>query len=208
MADSRLNLGGYELFPFFPNWATKPKSTGSLLRRTLQYPGTVAELIDLSDQSPLTFEATFFLSTRANIFTLQDFFDDRLGKVNQFWVEHPPAWAILAEDAAIFDEILVCQDNDASISYHGHERLYVRMNNGDITTRHVSSIVHNAGTGYEEYWLTDGLAYAITTTNHYRIGRLLFVRFDQDSLQLKYNTDNKAEVTLKFYELVEEYPEP
>lgn len=208
MADSRLNLAGYQLFPFAPNWQTSPKSTASLLRRTLQYPGTVAQQFALSDRTPLAFEATFLMKTREDIYNLQDFFDDRLGKVNQFWIEHPASWALLAEDAAIYDEILVCQDNDASIGYQGYERLYVRMSNGDITTRHVSSIVHNATTGYEEYWLTSQLAYAITTTNHYRIGRLLFVRFDNDQLRLKYHTDCVAEVELSFYELVEEYPAP
>lgn len=208
MADSRLNLGGYDVFPFSPNWATLPSTTAPLLRRTLQFPGTIAELETLTDKTPLSFEATFLLSKREDVYNMQDFFDDQLGRVNQFWVEHPIAWAILAQSASIYDEILVCQANSAHLGYIGHERLYVRMNNDGLTTRHVSSIVYNSSTGYEEYWLTNQLAYAIATSDYYRIGRLLFARFDTDVLKIKYHTDSIAEVTLPFYELVEEYPAP
>ena len=139
MADSRLNLGGYDLFPFAPNWTTLPESSGELLRRTLQFPGTIAEINSLTDEKPLSFEATFLLSTREDIYNMQDFFDGTLGRIETFWVEHPVAWAILASDAAIYDEKLICLANSAHLGYRGYERLYVRMSNDDITTRHVSS---------------------------------------------------------------------
>ena len=207
MADSLLNLGTYELFSYLPNWAHLPTSFPSLLRRDVEFPGTKMNIVALTDQTPMVFDLQFTLTTRVDIFNFQEFFDTQLGRVGCFWFRSPSTWATLAVNAASGDEIIYCEANGANWTYRGHERLYILMDGGDIVTRKVSDIAYNAGNEEEEFSLTTVLDRDVTTANHAMIGKLYLCRFDMDSLSCVYLTDSVAEIQLRFYELVHEYPE-
>ena len=206
MADSLLDLGTYEVFSYSPNWANRPTSFPSLLRRDIQFPGTKMSIVALTEQTPMVFDLQFTLTTRADIFNFQEFFDTQLGRVGAFWFRSPSTWATLAEDSSSGEEVLYCEANGVNGTYRGHERLYILMGTGDLVTRQVTDIYYNTVNDEEEFSLATVLDRDVTTTNHAMIGKLYLCRFDMDSLSCVYLTDSVAEVQLRFYELVHEYP--
>ena len=205
MADSLEDLGTASMFPMELNWATIPSSTIEYVRRIAEYRGTVQNLEQVLADAPIPFEARFTPFDKEEEYELLDFFNDRRGMNQRFWIKHPRAHFTLKTTATTGSSALTCEPNRAHIQYQGYERIYIAMDDGDVLTRQVTSVVYNAGTDDQTVTINTVLDRDVTTINQNRIGRLLLVRFDSDTLTQRITNDRVCEIALKFYELVSEY---
>jgi hypothetical protein len=71
-------------------------------------------------------------------------------------------------------------------------------------TRKIAGVVDN-GDGTETLQLSTLMDRTITVSQVNLFSRIMLVRFEKDSLQLTHSTDEIAEATIKFRELVREY---
>jgi len=208
MADSLEDLGtggSALLFPLEPNWASNPTTDLAMLRRVLSQRGTSHQLKSLTDDVPLKFKAGFTLLNKEQECTLLEFFCARLGRCQRFWIKHPRRHFELKSTATNGSATLVCNSNGFELQYQGYERIYILMNNGDVLTRKVTGATDDGS----ELTLNINtvLDREVTTDNHYRIGRLLWARFDNDELAERCVTNTICETSLDFVELVQEYSE-
>jgi hypothetical protein len=203
MADSLEDLGGYTIFPIEPNWAQTPKVDFEFQKTLISFKGTTAQLETHTDYVPEVWQIGF-TPDKSDEYDLTDFFVTQYGRNNAFWLKAPAREFTLESDALDGSTELRVEPNYAERIYQGHERLWIDMPNGDILTRKVISTTDQ--TTYLQLSLGTSLDRDITVSNHYKICRLLFCRFDEDLLALDFNADWYPQVVLQIRELVREYP--
>ena len=208
MADSLLDINypTYPLFPFDPNWASEPKTMASMTRRVVEFQGTSQQLVLLTEDCPIQFNAAFLFTTKADIYTMWEFFCARRGRCQRFWIKHPKRLFRLKVAAGTGTDFLGCYPNAFHRPFRAYERLYIRMNNGDILTRSVTAAEYNEGEDRLDLTLDSNLDRDIGLTDYDCIGRLLLCRFDADELPEVIYTTTISEVQFSFVELVQEYP--
>jgi hypothetical protein len=209
VADSLLDIN-YPTVPLLattPNWATRPSSKMAMTRRLVGHFGTSHQLISLTDDCPLTFEAGYTFVDKSEDNTIITFFIARRGRVQRFWVFHPHRLFRLKVAASNASDFMGCYPNDFHLQYQGYERIYIRMNDGDILTRAVTAASYNEGEDRLDLTLDSNLDRDIGLTEYDVLGRCLLVRFDTDTLRLRALTDSIGEAKLSFAELVQEYSE-
>jgi len=205
VADDYQDLGSYERFPLLPNWASPPDSNYLMARWLVNMAGTVDTLKSITDNSPIIFESTFTITDKQEEYDLLDFFYNRRGRHGKFWIQHPATCFTLKKTANLGGLEISCYPNRAQLSYQGYERIYVYMSNGDIITREIPNVTYDAVDDELDLELVTALDRDITTDNCVMIGRMLLVRFEDDSMEFESHTSEVTEVTLRFHELVEEY---
>ena len=200
MADDLAGLGSYNIFPLDPDWAQNPKSSFDMVRVVQQYQGTAQSLSSRTDYVPIKFEAGFSIWDRDDEYDLIDFFDTVKARVGAFWLKMPK-WAFTTDSKITAGATsFPCYENDASKQYQGFERVYMILNNGDVISRAITTAVNN-GAGRVNLNFDGPLSVDIETTDYYRTGRLLLVRFDNDELKVECETDGVFKFNLKFQEL-------
>lgn len=205
MADDYQDLGGLEVFPFRPNWLTRPSTSHVYARRLLSQAGTVKRLASLTDWAPDVWEASFQVDNKDDEYDLLDFFYDRRGKHGRFWVEHPASAFVLESDILSGAVEIPCEANKSDIAWQGNERIYIEMADGDVLTRKVGTIDYSEANDRVELNLTTALDRDLTSANHNMIGKFLLARFASDGIELAHESIDVFRVKLRFYELVEEY---
>lgn len=205
MADSLLDLDSEPVFSWKPTWSSTPSTSVALSRLLTEFPGTVQELDQIVDHAPIQFEAGFIVDSKTDETAFVAFFNARRGRNQRFWIRHPKIHFTLHATATSGSTQIVCEANDAHRQYQGYERIYIRMLTGDTLTRQVTTATYDSGAGTVALTLASPLDRNVTTTNQDRIGRLLLVRFDDDSLVQHYRARDVWETDLSFTELVNEY---
>lgn len=200
---SLLDLGsGISIFPFDANW-TQDLQTKVLQARTLyKTAGTIVTPLQQSLERPKQLEKGFVLEG-AEIYQMIDFWNNRQGRYNKFWLYGEYTSFRVIQDISAGDLSIACAYNQFEKIYKGYERLYIKTVAGDYYTRKISSAVKTAGN------LVLGMTATstnITVSDVEIIGRILLVRFEEDSLKVKYISRDVAEVSVAFTELVQEYP--
>jgi len=203
MADSLEDLGGYDLFPIEPNWAVTPKGDLDLAKELINYPGTVSQLIGFTYDVPEVWSFGFS-PDKDEEYDLINFFVGKYGRTGAFWMKLPHTEFTLTTTALSGSTELRVERNLAERQYQGYERVWIDMHTGDILTREVNDTTDE--TTYLSLSLTTSLDRDITLTNHYKICRLLFCRFDEDALIMNYSQDYYPQITIYVRELVKEYP--
>lgn len=205
MADNYLDIGGEDVFPLPVNWRNKPTNLFTITRNLQSFPGTSQAISELNPETPISFEALFSVFTKEEEYDILEFIHSRRGRVVRFWIPFQKQMFVLYESATTGASSLNCINNGSVLSYHGYERIYIKMNNGDIITRWVTNITDD-GTKIS-LTLNTPIDRDIEIGNYIEIGRFLLVRFDSDSFQFKVETNTVFEFSQRFYELVKEYSE-
>lgn len=195
------------IFPMFPNWAVVPSSDIVLARTILEYRGSAQRLIPFTGDVPISYNAKYTAYNKEEEYGAIDFWNERKGKKERFWTYHPRLAFEIKYDIGAGATSLACYHNYAESQYQGYERIYILMNNGDILTKHVTNVTYDELQDELVVELATQLDRDVTLTNHYRIGRFLLSRFDEDEMTLTHLTDGATEFNARFYELVKEYDE-
>ena len=183
---------GHLVFGEEPNWISEPKFN---MNRPYDYFGSVGVGVRYShyEFTEIKFIFEYLFQNKQEIWEMKNFFDDRKGRYDGFWI---PSWRsdiIVTSDFDITDTQLNIQDIEYSDNW---------LNN-DVEGRHIA-IIHPDGTHIYRKILSapsstiitldKQLEKAVTTEelNSLLISFLHFVRFDQDEMVLTYYNPNIA----------------
>jgi hypothetical protein len=203
MADSLEDLGGKDIFPLEPNWATRPRLDLEFSRTLIKYPGSVSQLKPLTDDAPERWEFGF-TPDKSDEYDLIDFFVGKYGRHGGFWMKIPSREFTLYQDSLSGSTEIRAELNNAERQYQGYERIWIDMHNGEILTRNVDDATNEGS--YIALSIATQLDRDLLLTNHYKICRLIYCRFDEDAMILDYSQDQYPQIRLLVRELVKEYP--
>lgn len=207
MADSITQTGSIPFFPLEPNWATLPKSAVIMGRSIQVKEGTVDRIDTFTDDAPVKVEMGFTITSKEDEYSLIDFFNNRKGMYERFWITWPRNQFDLIRNHSSGDTVLECEYNKAELQYQGYERIEIMMNNGDKIIRQVTTVTANDAETQVNLSLDTSIDRDIGTTDYLKIARLLLVRFDTDTFTFRTETDTISELMIPFMELVNEYSE-
>jgi hypothetical protein len=205
MADSILDINPItSMWLWEPDWSDNVISNARLSKALIQYGGSPGSLWIDNYEVPKCIKMKFVAHNKIDESELLNFFEDRNGRFEKFWI---PAWTThFTLDTTIESSdtgIIVRNDKFAS-TYRGYERLIIILNNGDILVRKITAVTENANT--ETLTISSALGVQVLATDIAFFGLFLLMRFDSDKIVLEYTTDSVSETTLQFYELIREYP--
>jgi hypothetical protein len=203
MADDLEDLGGFEIFPIEPNWVSKPKLDLELGKIIVKYIGTSAQLNTFTDDVPEAWKLGFN-PIKSEEYDLIDFFVNRYGRNGGFWLKVPAREFTLYSTALSGSTELRVEKNYAWRNYQDRERIWIDMHTGDIITRKIIDTTEE--TDYLALDLNVSLDRDVTLTNHFKICKLLFCRFDEDMLKFDCESNLMSGTQLSVRELVKEYP--
>lgn len=204
MADSLDGLGSGELFTLIPNWVNKPNTNIIVSRYFQAYPGSSFAMQELTSDVPQEVQLGFLLEKEEE-FNLLDFFNERKGRLQRFWVRDPKQSFVLKETATLGSSVLKCYPNSAEDVMRGDERIWIEMVDGDLLTREVTSIDYYTPDDEVHISLNTVVDRDITPTNHLVIAKLLLARFAYDTIEVRLESNVVGQTDLKFRELVKEY---
>lgn len=205
MADDYLDIGAEAVFPLPMNWKRAPINTFTITRYLQSFPGTSQAISELNKETPISFEALFSIYNKADEKTLLEFIHTCRGRIVRFWIPYRKQMFDLYEAVSEGASAITCINNGALLSYHGYERIYILMNNGDILTRWITDITDdNIKLTLN---LNSQIDRVIDLDGYVEIGRFLLVRFDSDKFDFEVDTTNAFEFSQRFFELVKEYVE-
>jgi hypothetical protein len=207
LANDILNIGSFSFFPLDINWAKQLKSKFEFGRALVQYIGTASVMDAYSEDTPEIYEFGVTITTQAEYYAMLDFWHERKGMHGKFWLKVPIEEFTLKIAATIGSTVLIVHRNEAIKIYQDRERIWIRMNNGDIITRQIQSIIEDEINDYYTLNLPNPLDRNISLTGYDLIGRLLLCRFDDDGLPIDLETNRIGEITFRVVELVNEYSE-
>jgi hypothetical protein len=187
-----------------PNWASAPQREFDLNRVIHQDGATTVEITSLNDLLPYTLKCEYTNVNKAEEKELLEWFEARQARTQRFWT---PSWKelyTLSYDANMYDDHLVIENAGCFDAFQGQERIFILTHDGDLITRHVTSVaVGPANT--ELLYLSTVLQRDVLVSQVAWFGRFLLVRFDKDSLNMKYETTHVSEVDVQLRELIREY---
>jgi hypothetical protein len=207
VADSLLDIGGEDVFPLDLNWSSRPKQNFNMSRYLRNYAGTITEIEEKNPENPIIFQASADIYDKETEYDYLTFLHNRRGRTVRFWIKHPKDLFVVKDDLANGSVAIICEENNAHLSFQGFERIYLETVDGDIITRHVSSIVHDAANEEVQLNLATAIDRDLPTDDILVCGRFLLVRFDDDRNRMKIYTDHHVSFTQRFFELVKEYSE-
>ena len=207
MADDYQDLGSTSIAPIVHNWAKNPESSFELVRWLHKYEGSAMLLETVTGLTPLKFNLEVFLNGHAELYEILDFWTGVYGRVGRFWIPHPKQFFTLKSNIDVSSSLAVCEGDVAASLFSGHERVYMYLSNGDWWTRQVISATYDNVDNETELTLNNTAGRLIEPADILLFGRMLLCRFDQDSLEMKIETDDKVNISFRLYELVQEYSE-
>jgi hypothetical protein len=131
-------------------------------------------------------------------------FKARKGMLSRFWFTSPLTWFKVKGSNAPGSSITFELDG---YEYQGNERIYVRMDNGDIVARETTSMNTDTVALTQTFNLDTATDRTISESNVVQAGLLVLCRLDQDTLKLRQKNRDYADADLRMMELVEEYVE-
>jgi hypothetical protein len=206
LGDNWEGLDGLAVFLGDAEWATAPIKKKSIFVIEDIYPGTIHSLDFYREPArELKFTIT---GTKENIYPLLIFFADVQGRYKKFWMPDLfKAFNILEIVPGGTDILKV--EKVSNITLHGGELLYLELNNGNRLSRNIKSITHEPT--YTAIEITSLPIPAlpllpIAIGDIKRCSLMYLGRFNQDSLDLTYDTDDLVSCVIEFIELAKEYP--
>jgi len=197
------------LFDLEPDWGRNPQSEIMSPAETMRFYGLMYRERHQT-YNDVRFTYTYFLTTKAKIQKLIDFFDGVRGRYGNFWF---PTWTrdivvtrpISSADVQLTIQDIGYQDFVAEESQMGRFLFFlpqgsstpylrkVDMDNTDGTTLTLESAI--------------GFDCSASRLSNLLVCFLLYGRFDVDELSLKYVTNEAAYATLTTIETANNYPE-
>lgn len=199
MADSLTDLGPTtEIFDFDANWSTDPEEKREVLVNANIYPGTIHSVNFYEEpRRRLNFRIT---DLETKLYSFLVFFADRVARWKSFWL--PDKFNRFTPVSIAVDLLSIEVNKLPELHLHGHERLFLRMSNGDRISRRIDEV--NQLTSTTQIVLTSVLP-DIAIADILLASYLFYVRFDQDEVEVEYHNDVAASVDISFIELLKEY---
>lgn len=206
MADSIETLGSYQIFPFVLDWSSGLKMSVTSAFTKTEFDGTVPRITEYTTRKPVTLVETIHLFDKEEESNFLQFFDDHKGRTKKFWVYARTNDFNLIEDINIGETQFDFTYNGYSDIHVSYDRVYIITKSGDIYTRRVDDAVADLVNDEMTLYLDPSIDVAIPLSDVIEFGRVLLVRFDLDTVQLKYHQTGVATVNLRFLEIPTEYP--
>ena len=199
MADSLTDLGpNTTIFDFDANWTSEPTEKREVLVNANIYPGTI-HAVDFYEE-PTRRLSIRITDLETKLYSFLVFFADRVARWKSFWL--PDQFNRFTPVSIAVDLLSIEVTKLPELHLHGHERLFLRMSNGDRISRRIDEI--NQLTSTTQIVLTSVLP-AIVVDDIDLASFLFYVRFDQDEIDIEYHNDVAASVDIGFVELLKEY---
>jgi hypothetical protein len=200
-----VNISNSDIFLPSPEWGVEPDVDFDYMRGELQYPGTKIELTAIGDRLPYTLKCNFRNLTKSAEYVLLTWWFSQRGRYEKFWL---PMWKnsySLYADITAGDTIIYINQCNFHLVDAGYEYLYILTKAGNYVIMMVDAVVNNGD--YETVVLREGVSTSIRQSDIRYFSRLFLVRFDNDTLSMRYINDAASECTMTFRELVNEYDE-
>lgn len=205
MANDILNIGDITTsWLREPDWSKPPKQGGKISAQIARYAGSPDYLITENTEAPRRLMMRFANRTRVQEKQVLDFFMDRSARLKKFWI---PTWTDdfkLAANYLAGGSVLLVDKNYFSFASRGYERIMLLLNNGDIIVRKITAALEVPEGTQLVLASTIGRNIPISTVSVFCF--YLLVRFDMDSMTLRYITDTYSILQAEFQELIREYP--
>ncbi|MGD9156806.1 MAG: hypothetical protein PVG39_00230 [Desulfobacteraceae bacterium] len=205
MVDSLLDIGGEPEFPLSIDWSSQPSYNFQISRYLFEGRGTASKIEEKNPETPISFEAKFYVGDRETEYAFLDFIHTTVGRTNRFWLRYPKQSFIPTEGLSNGSMILKVEPNNFDLFHVGHERIYIQTIYGDTITRHVSNATYDATFDEISLQLLTAIDRDISLDEFLIIGRYLLVRFDHDDFNINVLTEDKFDFSLKFIELIRDY---
>lgn len=205
MADNIVEIGTTNIFPIEVNWVKDISLDVMPEKEIISFSGTSDVIEDYITFSPTILGFQFDLQTPDKIFTFLDFFDSVKGRAYKFWFKIPSVEFTLKENIDSGSTSIPIYRNELDKVTWNNERIWIGMNNGDVITRHVTSVSDSIVLNKHTLNFATPLDRDLTTTNHYIISRLLLCRFVSDEISLNLETDSFLTINCEVIETVKEY---
>lgn len=206
MADYLNNLSTYPVFRVQPDWENPIEGEFELNQKINSYAGTIDEVVTYSDERPFNTDLTFKLFDKAEEYEFIDFFVNRKGMWQRFWMPAPFNFFEVAEAVTTSDDFLVVKDRTFRDAHRGFERLFIELRNGDWLSFKISSVLPGPLGGQETLNLAAAFDRDIALTEIKKCSFIFLGRFDLDQITFDHYVDRASIVRQRFLELVEEYP--
>lgn len=191
-------------FSFDPDWKKPISHLFQLTREINSYPGTLHSIYKPTSACPLAVEAGFTNLSKDEEHDLWDFFYDRHGRLERFWL---PAWQTqytLVTDIAVGSSNVYIRDINFRNAFNGHERIYIRTTSGYFITRQVIAAELDSD-DVEKLTVATPFSDSIPVSIVRNMGRFILCRFDSDTLEVNHITNEHSNIAMKFLELVGDY---
>jgi hypothetical protein len=193
-------LGTDPVFPLSPNWISQPSAGFDTGREIIQYNHAYASIRSLTLNNFRKIQYTYFLKTKAEEYSLLNFFYTQRGRLKRFWLPVNYQEFLISSPITSGDNHFHIIDSGISLILKGYERLYLVLKTGDQISRKIVS-----ATGTTQLNISGIFDRNISLSDIRTAGLILLVRFDQDEIELRHTTDNLSECQITFKELPDEY---
>lgn len=202
MADDIQDLGTEERLTIRPNWASPNQIELITSRDIVSFPSTIVDIFLFSELHKNKIKFKYLCENKEVEYALIDFYNNRKGRLERFWIQGYKEEFILSQDISNTDTIVNVHDNGFDLIYKGHERLYIELKNGDLITRKITNATK---VGTELQLTVAAITQDIAISEIGVFGRIYLVRFDKDVLETTFSNSVVAEVEVEFVEVVREY---
>ncbi|RLC88917.1 MAG: hypothetical protein DRJ03_01360 [Chloroflexi bacterium] len=205
MTDSLEDLGTIDVMTWVWNWSPVPRVEFLFSRTLRDFGSTAQEVVSETDYNPFQGQYEFLISDKETEYDFLEFFLGKRGRTQKFWCKSPHQTFTLKSNVGAGSSLLYVEDNRADYIWQGHERIWIKLANGDEITRQVSNVVRDTDLDRIELHLETLITTGFDIEDVVFFGRIYLVRCDLDKYQVSYESDKVCTVTIKVYETVREY---
>lgn len=149
----------------------------------------------------------FTFYSRQELHSFLSFMDYHKGLLKKFWIYCNTNEFILKTNIPANDYSITCENSFYYLNFKTNDRIYLILNNGDTIVRKIQAVEPNqVGDTMTITTATLMPNYQILMNNVLEIGRVLCCRFDHGSFEVVNITPIVSQISLRFFELVKEYP--
>jgi hypothetical protein len=204
MADELYDLNSIEVLNFNINWKDNINIKYGLQRTITNFASTGSDVLLFSNLHSHEISFSLLIDSKEDIYSLLETFRNKQGMLKKFWAYGYKDELQLAIDKVVgVSEYLYIENNGLNLNFHGHERFYIKLNNGDVLTRRIRAIEEYSGNTLK-ITITP-IAREIKKTDICEFGRIFLCRFAKDVIELNYLTENIIETKIELVEVLKEY---
>jgi hypothetical protein len=190
-----------------PNWIQLPQGDFDFTREIQQYSGTTLEIYKLIDESISELTYLYSCMDKNDEYYFTNFFCQRKGRHKRFWLPYWKNPFSLQSDISSGDTILSIDNCYYNRLDYGNERIFIKLKSGVVLTRKVTAVIQDGDSEQIILNSSQPIDRNIKRSEIKFFSRLLLVRFNQDTMDIKYRSDSVSNITFKFRELPFEHSE-
>jgi hypothetical protein len=208
MPDDIQTLSALQQFPFYLDYQRGVnfdliQSYSSIIFSPYSPITIIEDVIDKALRTRMDF--TFY--SKEELAGFLAFMDYHKGRLKKFWLYCNTNEFIVESDIPPNNFTIVCHNSNYPLVFKDGDRVYLILKNGDTVVRKLASAETNQTGTLMTLACTSNLPnYTITRSDIAEVGRVLCCRFDHGSFEVSYITSVVSQVSLRFFELVKEYP--